>query len=92
MSRKLSTLLECQNVFQEELVRWLAEEMSHQGMDIDQLDLGANSPLHLAAKEGHTSSVAALLHFGATVGLKVSKVACAFTANQLNHYMSKRAD
>ena len=68
-----STLLECQNVFQEELVRWLAEEMSHQGIDVDQLDLGANSPLHLAAKEGYTSSVAVLLNFGAMVGLKVCK-------------------
>ena len=45
--------------------------MSHQGIDVDQLDLGANSPLHLAAKEGHTSSVASLLNFGAMVSLKV---------------------
>ena len=52
----------------------MAEEMSHQGIDVDQLDLGANSPLHLAAKEGYTSSVAVLLNFGAMVGLKVHHI------------------
>lgn len=45
--------------------------MSHQGLDVDQLDIAANSPLHLAAKHGHISSVSALLHFGAQVALKV---------------------
>ena len=49
----------------------MGEEMSHQGLDVDQLDIAANSPLHLAAKHGHISSVSALLHFGAQVALKV---------------------
>ena len=57
---------------QEELVSWLGEEMSHQGLDVDQLDIAANSPLHLAAKNGFTTSAAILLHHGAQVTLKVS--------------------
>jgi len=59
-------------IFQEELVSWLSEEMSHQGLSsVDQLDIGANSPLHLAAKHGHISTVSTLLNFGAQVALKV---------------------
>ena len=60
--------------FQEELVRWFAEEMSDQGLDVDQVDIAANSPLHLAAKHGCTTSAAALLHHGAQIALKVRKV------------------
>ena len=56
---------------QAELVSWLAEEMSQQGLDVDQLDIASNSPLHLAAKHGCTTSAAALLHYGPQVTLKV---------------------
>ena len=59
-------------IFQSELVSWLAEEMSQQGLDVDQLDIASNSPLHLAAKHGCTTSAAALLHFGTQVTLKVT--------------------
>ena len=58
-------------IFQSELVSWLAEEMSQQGLDVDQLDIASNSPLHLAAKHGCTTSAAALLHYGTQVTLKV---------------------
>ena len=59
-------------IFQSELVSWLAEEMSQQGLDVDQLDIASNSPLHLAAKHGCTTTAAALLHFGTQVTLKVT--------------------
>ena len=59
-------------ILQSELVSWLAEEMSQQGLDVDQLDIASNSPLHLAAKHGCTTSAAALLHFGTQVTLKVT--------------------
>ena len=63
-------------IFQSELVSWLAEEMSQQGLDVDQLDIASNSPLHLAAKHGCTTSAAALLHFGTQVTLKVTYLFC----------------
>jgi ankyrin repeat protein len=63
-------------IFQSELVSWLAEEMSQQGLDVDQLDIASNSPLHLAAKHGCTTSAAALLHFGTQVTLKVTYFIC----------------
>ena len=62
----------------------MGEEMSHQGLDVDQLDIAANSPLHLAAKHGHISSVSALLHFGAQVALKV--VPFSILYNELNRF------
>ena len=45
--------------------------MSKQQLDVDQLDIGGNSALHLAAKQGNTSTASTLLHHGAQVSLKV---------------------
>ena len=69
--QKLSILID---EFQEELVSWLAEEMSHGGLDVDQLDIAANSPLHLAAKRGSATSASELLHHGAQITLKVNNI------------------
>lgn len=63
---------------QSDLVSWLAEEMSHQGLDVDQLDIAANSPLHLAAKHGATTAASVLLHHGAQISLKVKPLLHSF--------------
>ena len=44
--------------------------MNQDGLDVDQLDLSGNSPLHLAARTGNTKTASTLLNFGA---IKVSK-------------------
>lgn len=54
----------------DDIVSWLAEELFRQQLDVDQLDIGSNSPLHLAAKQGQVSTVSVLLHHGAQVALK----------------------
>ena len=57
--------------FQNELVRWLSEEMSsHDQLDVDYLDKAGKSPLHLAARRGNVATVSTLLNHGAQIGLK----------------------
>ena len=51
---------------------WLSEEMSQDGLEVDQLDLSGNTPLHLAARNGNTKTASTLLNFGARVNVKVS--------------------
>jgi ankyrin repeat protein len=46
--------------------------MREEGLEVDQLDLGANTPLHLAARAGHTATTATLLNLGASVHAKVT--------------------
>ena len=75
--------------FQAELVSWLAEEMSQQGLDVDQLDIASNSPLHLAAKHGCTTSAAALLHYGTQVTLKVFTILLNFPAKNFKFPVTK---
>ena len=38
---------------------------------IDQMDLGGNTPLHLAARQGNTTTASTLLNLGASVNMKV---------------------
>ena len=40
-------------------------------MIIDQMDLGGNTPLHLAARQGNTTTASTLLNLGASVNMKV---------------------
>jgi ankyrin repeat protein len=56
---------------QDNIGSWLCEEMREEGVEIDQLDMAANTPLHLAARGGRTAMAATLLHLGASVHMKV---------------------
>jgi len=49
---------------------WLSEEMTQEGMDLDQMDVSGNTPLHLAARTGKTKTASALLNLGASVNMK----------------------
>ena len=52
-------------------MEWIAEGLEQQQLDVDQLDQAGNSPLHLAMRRGHIPTVAALVHHGAKIHLKV---------------------
>ena len=41
-------------------------------MELDQMDVSGNTPLHLAARTGKTKTASALLNLGASVNMKVS--------------------
>ena len=56
---------------QDNIASWLCEEMREEGVEVDQLDMGGNTPLHLAAKAGRTAISATLLNLGASVQMKV---------------------
>merc|ERR1719150_2823758 len=49
---------------------WLCEEMTKEGLELDQMDLGGNTPLHLAARTGNTNTASTLLNLGARVNVK----------------------
>ena len=57
---------------QDTIASWLCEEMTRDGLELDQLDLGGNTPLHLAARNGNTNTASTLLNLGARVNIKVS--------------------
>ncbi len=65
INRRLCSLV------QDNIGSWLCEEMREEGVEIDQLDMAANTPLHLAARGGRTAMAATLLHLGASVHMKV---------------------
>ena len=46
--------------------------MTGEGLEVDQLDLAGNTPLHLAARTGNTNTASTLLNHGARVNMKVS--------------------
>ena len=46
--------------------------MTRDEVDVSQVDMAGNTPLHLAAREGRLSTLSTLLHHGARVHLKVS--------------------
>lgn len=46
--------------------------MTRDGLELDQMDLGGNTPLHLAARTGNTNTASTLLNLGARVNVKVS--------------------
>ena len=46
--------------------------MTKEGLELDQLDLSGNTPLHLAARTGNTNTASTLLNHGARVNMKVS--------------------
>ena len=46
--------------------------MTQEGMELDQMDVSGNTPLHLAARTGKTKTASALLNLGASVNMKVS--------------------
>ena len=48
--------------------------MTQEGMDLDQMDVSGNTPLHLAARTGKTKTASALLNLGASVNMKVIKL------------------
>ena len=60
------------NSFQDEICNWLCDEMTRDEVDVSQVDMAGNTPLHLAAREGRLSTLSTLLHHGARVHLKVS--------------------
>ena len=45
--------------------------MTREGLEVDQMDVSGNTPLHLAAARGNTATAAALLNLGASVNMKV---------------------
>jgi len=49
---------------------WLSEEMTQEGLELDQMDVSGNTPLHLAARTGKTKTASALLNMGASVNMK----------------------
>merc|ERR1740128_112004 len=55
---------------QDGVVSWLCEEMLQEGLDLDQMDLGGNTPLHLASRSGRTKTASTLLGLGASVNMK----------------------
>ena len=57
---------------------WLCEEMTREGLEVDQMDVSGNTPLHLAAARGNTATAAALLNLGASVNMKVINLHIAF--------------
>ena len=46
--------------------------MRDEGVEVDQLDQGGHTPLHLAARAGHSATTATLLNLGASVHVKVT--------------------
>ena len=56
---------------QDEICNWLCEEMTRDEIDVSQVDMAGNTPLHLAAREGRLLTISALLQHGAKVHLKV---------------------
>lgn len=55
---------------QEVILRWLAEYMENNGMDVNVKDGYGNTALHLAAKHGHAVSIKALVTHHCDVSLK----------------------
>ena len=47
--------------------------MTRDEVDVSQVDMAGNTPLHLAAREGRLSTLSTLLHHGAKVHLKVKR-------------------
>ena len=47
--------------------------MTQDEVDVSQVDMAGNTPLHLAAREGRPSTLSTLLHHGALVHLKVKR-------------------
>ena len=45
--------------------------MSREGLEVDQMDVSGNTPLHLAARSGNTKTASTLLNLGASVNMKV---------------------
>ena len=60
--------------FQDGISGWLCEEMSRDGLEVDQMDVSGNTPLHLAARSGNTKTASTLLNLGASVNMKVGAV------------------
>ena len=58
--------------------------MTREGLELDQMDLGGNTPLHLAARTGNTNTAATLLNHGARVNMKVSLINYVCKYFQLN--------
>ena len=46
--------------------------MSRDGLEMDQMDMSGNTPLHLAARSGNTKTASTLLNLGASVNMKVA--------------------
>ena len=59
-------------LFQDGISGWLCEEMSRDGLEMDQMDMSGNTPLHLAARSGNTKTASTLLNLGASVNMKVA--------------------
>ena len=57
--------------FQDGISGWLSDEMTREGIEIDQMDVSGNTPLHLAARSGNTKTASTLLNLGASVNMKV---------------------
>ncbi len=59
------------------MVHMLCDELSrsgeHQSASLDCQDLRGQTPLHLAAKNGRLAAMAALLHHGARIDVKVGR-------------------
>ena len=62
---------------QDEICNWLCEEMTSEEIDVSQVDMAGNTPLHLAAREGRLLTISTLLQHGAKVHLKVGGTAAA---------------
>ena len=59
---------------QDGIAGYLTEEMMREGLELDQMDLSGDTPLHLAAKAGRTKTAVTLLNLGASVNMKVHKL------------------
>ena len=60
--------------FQDGISGWLSDEMTREGIEIDQMDVSGNTPLHLAARSGNTKTASTLLNLGASVNMKVYEI------------------
>ena len=66
-------MIETLFLLQDGIAGYLTEEMMREGLELDQMDLSGDTPLHLAAKAGRTKTAVTLLNLGASVNMKVHK-------------------
>ena len=67
-------MIETLFLLQDGIAGYLTEEMMREGLELDQMDLSGDTPLHLAAKAGRTKTAVTFLNLGASVNMKVHKL------------------
>ena len=59
--------------------------MTQEGLELDQMDVSGNTPLHLAARTGKTKTASALLNMGASVNMKVGNLTFLVVLDESNN-------